>query len=409
MCMFKSVYIDIIFVELYDEIMKAPGTWYHVFQSNDRSAMSSFYSTLSSNGSLTESQANYIIRLLTKYRVSLTTIFDYTSCLKNPQWSQPFRTIDLTRKIWVESENKKITLILKFPFSVKEAFDAHIISSEDNRIRSEWDPERRVRSLNPYDINLLKLNCWLEEHDFELDESYENFMASVEEIINSEEHIIPYSEVRDNVVYLVNAGTSALEYFESNKTGYVNNDLLLAKSMGFIFKGKLDSTLEKICGSESTRFHISHLEKAFSLSESVKGTKVIILDRADNYTTWMKKLYNFLVNQNIDTNKFVFCHRENKTNDSGFNEWIKDCGFGGKTEDAEYLIFVHKPKKWLFSNNIDVKIVFTTGLWDTRDVIARAFLQSNGCDISISESVPTNSFPHPEYHMLGGTKQRVEL
>jgi hypothetical protein len=407
--MFNSHYIDDIFIDLYVSVTGSMQD-YMVVQTVDRRAIESFYTTLSNGGSLTESQAKYILRLLQKYKHTLTRFYDYTDLLKDPKWSKPFRVIDLTRRIWVEQERNEIMLALKFPYSVKDHFDNDIISTDYTRIRSKWDSERKVRLVNAYDLNLTKLNIWLEEHGFEIDETYEDFIATVDEILNDDEEILPGSIVENGSVTLINPHPEALTYFNSNKSNNVENDLFLAKSMGFTYKGKPESTIEKICSFDETKFRIPDLGRAFLLSESIVGKKVIILDRASDYHSWMKNLYNFLINHNIDVNKFVFCHRENNSNNPEFNEWIKEVGFGGKTDEAEYLIFVHRPRKWLFSNEVDVKIVFTTGLWDSRDNITRAFLDSSCCEISLAESKPTeNRYPHPEWHQLGGNAERVDL
>lgn len=410
--MFNSQYIDEIFVDLFDVIQNDIHNYHSMFQHNDRSAMHSFNTTLTKGQALTESQANYVIKLLTKYRKVLTPIFDYRDLLDSPKWSKPFRIVDLTRRIWVELEQKKVTLVLKFPYSVKESFDEEIVNTNsDNRIYSQWDPERKVRQVNPYDVNILKLNNWLEEHNFEIDDSYENFTASVDEILNNEDEIIPYSIIENNSVHLVNAIPSAQEYFENNKTSNIDNDLLLAKLMGFQFIGKDDTIAKKISSSASTKFRIPDIGRAIDFSESIQGTKVIILDRASDYKEWLLKFHTFLINHNIDVNKFVLCHRENNKTNPNFNQWVKDSGFGGKTDSAEYLIFLHRPKKWLFSSETDVKIVFTTGLWDSRDNITRSFVDSIGCDISISEAKPTNvedSYPF-EFRNNWSNRKRVEL
>ena len=212
-------------------------------------------------------------------------------------------------------------------------------------------------------------------------------------------------------MHLVNAIPSAQEYFENNKTSNIDNDLLLAKLMGFQFIGKDDTIAKKISSSSSTKFRIPDIGRAIDFSESIQGTKVIILDRASDYKEWLLKFHTFLINPNIDVNKFVLCHRENNKTNPNFNQWVKDSGFGGKTDGAEYLIFLHRPKKWLFSSETDVKIVFTTGLWDSRDNITRSFVDSIGCDISISEAKPTNvEDSHPfEFRNNWSNRKRVEL
>ena len=73
------------------------------------------------------------------------------------------------------------------------------------------------------------------------------------------------------------------------------------------------------------------------------------------------------------------CFRQDKIEDRGFNQWVKDNGYGGKVEGGKIFIFQNKPPKWLFSDGIDVKIILTNSLYPVPSAITQAWMESHTC------------------------------
>jgi deoxyxylulose-5-phosphate synthase len=66
-----------------------------------------------------------------------------------------------------------------------------------------------------------------------LDESFLELVDIVSEIWNQQDNIIPYSEIVNNEIKLINTTEDSLEFFQTHKSNQLHKDLFLAKSMGY--------------------------------------------------------------------------------------------------------------------------------------------------------------------------------
>ena len=115
----EPFYIEDIFLKFFDTM----STNRIFMQPNDRSAAVSFYTSLNSNIQLTENQAKYILRILTKYRNTCQPYYDFIIHLEQPLWKNSFRIIDQSKKVWVEQDGREIWMCFKFPFLSKNFFE----------------------------------------------------------------------------------------------------------------------------------------------------------------------------------------------------------------------------------------------------------------------------------------------
>jgi hypothetical protein len=81
----------------------------------------------------------------------------------------------------------------------------------------------------------------------------------------------------------------------------------------------------------------------------------------------------------MDTTEIRVCFRLDKDEDHGFNQWVKDSGYGGKVEGGKIFIFQNKPPKWLFSENIDVKIILTNSLYPVPSTTTQTWMDTHTC------------------------------
>jgi hypothetical protein len=68
-----------------------------------------------------------------------------------------------------------------------------------------------------------------------------------------------------------------------------------------------------------------------------------------------------------------------KNEDKGFNQWVKDNQIGGSVEGGKLFIFQNKPAKWLFTNDIDVKIILTNSLYPVPSVTTQTWMDTHTC------------------------------
>ncbi len=386
--MSKIVYYEDIFLKFYshDQVLDIG------IQYQDRSPLESFYFKLSSNQAITQNQANYIIKILEKYKkLSSMTGFDYTSDLVNAQWKMDFRVLDLSKKLFVEKrEDGKLEICLKFPYQLKQEFDKEIDVNlpGSNRV-SHWDHENRVRRLNFYDFNLITIYEFAVKHSFEIDESFICALADTEEIWQNEEKIRPSCYIDNDFVILKNCSEYTKEWISDKIQGRVNDDLLLAKSMGFLYEGPTDTLVQKIAASPYNTFWIRSNEELFKIYNSIDGTMAVILDRTSDTLSWLKSFVKSAEDSGISRDDIRVCFRENKDSKTGINEWIKLAGVGGKVEGGKIFIFEHKPAKWLFKESHDVKLIVTNSLYPHTSQVTKDWLESHSCVIYLGDIKPS--------------------
>lgn len=364
-------------------------------QYQDLSPISSFHLKIISGGQLTKNQANYIIKLLEKYKnLAMMAGLDYRQDLANLKWKQSFRTLDLSKKIYIErNKNKSLDVCLKFPYQLKKEFEEEISPLTNNFLKtSTWDPEDKIRRLSFYDYNLISLYEFASKHNFEIDESFLEALADVEEIWQHSEDLIPKSTLQNVAdIELINANVEVQEYFYKNRTGNVVQDAFLAKSMGYPFDLQPVDPLMKILSSTENTFWIKENKMLFDIFKEISGKICILLDRASDSFDWIKKFVLDADQCDISRDTIKVCFRDSKDTNSGLNDWIKNEGVGGKVEKGRILIFESKPAKWLFKDINDVKILVTNNIYPPTNSLAKDWFSSHPCVIYLGDTKPTET------------------
>lgn len=387
--MISSHFAEDIFVEF--EFLVAQGRI--DVQNNDFAPIISLADRLSRGEEITQNQANYIIKLLEKYKnVAAATGVDYKSKLVNPQWKKPFRVLDLTKKIYVEKTDAgTLEVCVKFPFQLKAEFDKEIKATNSNNIVGHWDSENKVRRLNFFDANLISLNDFALKHSFEIDESFLELLSEVEEIWQNAEEYAPCSVRIGRDVHLVNASNETEEYFQANKTGNVFDDLLLAKQMGYPAKDLPNMTRYNMVSSSENSFWLKENRQFFSIYKEISGNICVILDRTSDVLPWLQQFVADADISGVSRDEIRVCFRENKDSNKGLNEWVKLAGVGGKVDSGRIFIFESKPAKWLFKNFKDVKLVVTNSLYPATNNITKELFSSFPCVIYLGDIKATNA------------------
>jgi hypothetical protein len=388
--MVKTIYIEDIFIKFFIA-MSHNGVGMHA---QDINAAASFYQNLIDGDSITEKQGAYILKILNKYNDICAPYYDYRDCMENPLWKKQFRIIDNRKMIWVEKdEHGSCWICMKFPFDFKQCFDEQIGTSENylNGI-SLWDKTRRIRKLFLYDFNLVHLIEFCKTNGFEIMDSAVEAQSAVEEIWNNQDQYLKASMVRSGSVILSNAVEDTEKYFQQHKTNEVASDLLLAKSLGHCYTGKIKNVFERIAASKSNVFHMKNLKAFLDLCHGVSGKIIILLDKSESSIDWVKFLKCTIDESGYSRKDFRICFRTNNKTDPQFNSWVNQNDFGGKISDAKFLIFRERPAKWLFKDQKDVTIVASNDLLPGLNASARSMLKSHPCVIYVGEYKPVKQY-----------------
>lgn len=377
-------YIEDLFVRVIDIMdQNLLGMQYH-----DQSAARSFYNSINAGKDLTEKQGAYILKIIYKYRNSVRSFIEVEPYLEKPMWSKPFRVVDLNKEVWVEQGNIKTPLIcLKFPYSLKDNFES--VFKPNIEKGHYWNAERRIRQINIYKGNIVEVQQWCVENEFTIDDSFTSCVDQIEEIWQERSSYEPHSVYENGEVQLVNCSEDTETYFLKKSNNNTINDMFLAKRMGYPLTNPNKSLAQQISSNRENTFWIKDVEQFLDLGYQVKGRIVILLDRASDALDYMIDLKKAIDNNKYDTKDFRVCFRTNNKDNPEFNNWVRDNKFGGKIDGAKFLIFQHKPPKWLFKQENDVIIVATNNLMPSTFGLTRDMLESSPIVFYVGEIEPS--------------------
>ena len=386
--MLPSEFAEDLFVEFYNLVVQQKIS----IQGQDFSPISSFHEKIINSGELTKNQANFLIKLLEKYKTTAAVAgLDYGSKLADLKWQRPFRVLDLSKTIYVELRENKLEICLKFPYQLKKEFEDEISSREALHTHGFWDPEAKVRRLDFYHYNLIALYEFACKHNFEIDDSFMIALADIEEIWQRQDDIIPHSIAIDNFVLLQNCSEDIQEWWYKHWTRDSNSDLLLAKSMGYPYNGIPHTSIEKIAASQENSFWMKTNQDFFQLAKSCPGKICVLLDRSSATLPWLQSFVADAEKSGVSREEIKVCFRDNKESTTGLNDWIKIAGVGGKVETGRILIFESKPAKWLFKSSNDVTLLVTNNIFPPTNTMARDWFACHPCVIYLGDTKPTET------------------
>jgi len=387
--MLKSHYIEDVFMDFYHLVIKGVVN----VQWQDSTPIASFAVVITGNKNLTQAQSKYILRILTKYKVlSKVAGLDYELYLEDPKWKGQFRTVDTSRRVHIETDSNGAHIVcLKYPFDFKKVFDLEFSNLLDGISSNSWDPDRKLRLIPLYKINLVSLHEFVKAHNFEIDDSFLDPVFYTEEIWSQQDDIIPYSCIEAGVVVLKNASEDALSWWSAHKTSDVKSNLMLAKSMHYFLKiNGADSAIEKIAESTENIFWIKNFDDFFNLYKDIHTGKVcVMLDRSSDVEQWVKAFVQASQQNGIAQDDIKVCFRRNNTDKSSFNDWIKENNLGGSVDTGRIFIFENKPPKWLFSKAVDIKLIATNSVYPNTNITTQSWMESHHCVVYIGEIKPS--------------------
>jgi len=386
--MAKFTYIDDIYIDFHEILLGL----YNLVQSQDLMASSSFYNLVMSDLPVTEPQSRFMLKLMEKYKNAvITPNFDYRPHLANPVWKHPFRILDDTKRIYVEvDENNNRWVCLKHPYALKDKFNKEVMVT-DRVDGAVWDPTERVRKFPVDTLNFVLLQTFISNNGFIIDESFLEYSAVVEEIWQRSDDFLPHCVVDNNQVFLKNANLSTVNFFNSHKTNNLNDDLLLAKSLNYKLEisKKPENLVEKIASHAETKFWITDVEKFFDVYKATTGHVCVIVDDNSEPKTWIEKFIETAQKNAVNSEEIRVCFRERNDEDPAFNQWVKTNNLGGPIDSARLLIFKNKPPKWLFKDDIDVKIIVVNKPFPPSSMITQSWISNHSCVIYIDKLKPS--------------------
>ena len=373
-------FIEDVFVDFYNLAM----TNGIPIQNTDRSPSRSFFNLCLHQKALTEKQAKFILRLLDKYQsFALTHGLDYSAELTSPTWRTPFRTIDDRKIIFIEYDEDNMPYVcFKFPYNLIESFEKNIVENTYRTVfadASVYDKDRKVRMVPLHDLNIILVNEFAKNNGFDLDNSFQEYLSYCEEVWNNEENYMPCASIENQCVVLNNATKDADEQIKNYDN--LAHSMFKAKTMGYPLQIKPNTAFEKICSSDLNTFSADSWKDLLELGTQVPGLVVIILSTPSR--EHVEEIIASADASGIPRQDLRVCFR--KDTDDQFTAWIHDQGVTGPVKGAKYLIFVAKPAKWLFKDNIDVSIIATDAAYMHSNSLTKNWFEYHPCVIYVSD------------------------
>lgn len=369
------IYIEDLLDVLYRKIVNYEISAQH----QDIGPIVSFNKTIDSGRLLTRKQGNFVLQILKKYKNYLD-VHDIDDHLTTPLWKNDFRVIDTNKYVFLETDENNIPWIgIKFPYSYKEDF--HKVFFNGSKDPTRWDPQAQARKVKITDINLIFFVETASTQGFEIDDSVLNAVSYVEELWNNEDQLVPFSLIENGSVHLINANASAIEYWNSNKTENIEQNLLLAKQMGFILRNsQRQTTSEKIASTLDTNFWFSKPENFYQYIDSSEVWPIVfILDRSPEPLEWTRQFIRQFPFKNFVKEDVRICFRPSNGDRAGreFNEWLKDQNLNKPVADGKIFICQQKPPKWMFDNDFKIKVVATNSIYPSVNAVTNALFSSH--------------------------------
>jgi hypothetical protein len=382
--MAANEYFEDIFTEFYTSVIST-----NFLNNQDIVVLTNFFNLIADNKNLTQAQANYVIKLMEKYKNHFSTRqLNLNFRLQNATWKNPFRNLDMTKSIFVEKDkNDKLWLCLKHPYSLKEVFEKEVLKN-NREDRSLWNPDDKVRKYNIYDLNLILVNEFAIRHGFNIDESFNHALADVEQIWNDAEYYAPACKIVNDEVVLQNATSSAQEYFDSRKLKELDHDLMLAKRMGYVLYGSTSKNLiHRVASYNTNYFWTDDFSKFFNLYKTVKKKVILIVSEDNHLKSWLESFVISAINNGVSKEEIKICFRSRNDEDPKFNEWVRASGLGGDLSEGRLLIF-KKPAKWLIKEEDDVSIIVVNKSFPPMSNMSQTWIDNHYCVLYLSDVKP---------------------
>jgi hypothetical protein len=378
------LYIEDILIDLSENYLDKVN-----LSTQDHLIISSFYNIYQRGDTLTKSQGQLLLKILEKYkRLVEVAGLDYTDFLKNPEWKSKFRSLDLSRRAYVElDESKKLWVCFRFPYQLKENFEKFL--KDVLNCQSIWDHDKKIRKIPLYQCKMIPLNDFLIDNNFKIDESFLEAMSLFEEVLDQQENIIPSCAIVNGYVKILNASEETKDWFLQNRYSNINDDLMLAKSMGYFLSKQPESQIEKIAADKSTLFWMRNPRDFLTMARGLSGKFALILDRAHNNYNWLKEFTRVAEDVGFPPSEIKVCFRTDKDRGTELNDWIKESGYGGKIEDGKIFIFNHKPAKWVFKNPREFRVLITNNIYPPTDSTTKDWFSAHPCVIYLGDIKPS--------------------
>lgn len=338
-----------------------------LLEPRDRSIIYSISSQLKRSLSLTNKQADLVIKILRDNHHLYKSINNLNFLLDNPNYKYPFRVIDVSRKIMLDEKTNEIRV--KFPFDP-------IINKQLEKVpvRRNYDSVNRCHVFRVTENSILSLVDSLKDYDFEIDGKILEWHREIQNIISNPDKFLPTADIVNNTVIIKNLNNNSSSYFEKNRKNDLIADALLAKTMGFnisfdlklaIARQQIDNLTKVVIIEKNPKLAISSDSPydKFNVANFIREAKaypvLILLNDEEKLTATFKQWIIALNKSSIENKEISVLFRSDHYND--FNTMIKEEHLNNLVDENTKIVFVkNKIPKILYKLDFKPMLVISS-------------------------------------------------
>jgi len=232
--------------------------------SRDKKILVSLWRQLSAGHFLTENQGKLLVKILNENLAHLNfKDYQITELITTPVWSQPFRRIEHTRKIYLsDSEEKSIIVEFTYNKSIKDKLNK-LIKEIDGNVVTLGNRKLSI-ALTEKNISILYKN--FKPFNFSFDEKILNFYQEITTILKSKDTVFDFNNIENkklNDILMSDIGVDYIDHpqllhdrkmryqyqFFGEKTGLTLTDKIAYRLKHKIFINKQTTELINIIRS----------------------------------------------------------------------------------------------------------------------------------------------------------------
>ena len=297
----------------------------------------------------TEKQGRLLIGLLNEIKQEkvINDNFDL-KLLENPLWSEPFRTIEVVKKIYFEDE-KKVNFIVEFSYDKEVKRKIHEAMKKTNGYSDTLHSGKYLFPVTEKNIAVV-IDSLIDE-EFEIDEILMNFYAEIKQIQkNGDTNINSLLNQKEKIIECIKDEISE----DNTDVDLILLDRRIRYQYTFEYKNVKDSLTFKIANRKNSHVWIDNknykLEDIFNSLMELNRLPVLLIFNKNDIAESIKILETLktIVNQHNNLNVGIYFRADNTSDiNKKFNANISDNGFNKFLDDTISVVGItatHLPK-----------------------------------------------------------------
>lgn len=356
---------------------------------NDIKILTSLNKSINSHLYITEKQSSLLLKVL-KENLNHFTQFDenFEFYVNSPVWSKPFRYIDQTKRMYIQTESNPFRIYYEFPVSgqLKQVF------SILNVVLSGFvcHHSGKLYSADLTENNIVASIDALSKHNFELDESLKSYYKTITSW-NRDDYknqftisTMPTPDFQKIIAQDLGIDTPLTQNLINDRSiryQYFTEKLKSPETLTEIIANRTDTSL----WIDKTQFALKDI--IHSLIELKRLPVLIVFDvwESARCSLELKNLIAALDANNITDNIGIYFRVSNDHGKSEFNQLIADNNYNGMLNDHTKVVGVQNgkiPKFFLNSSWTPMSIISLGSSFKNN----KTDVYSNCCDLVITHS-----------------------